>query len=215
MHRAGAGALADLVVPITYRNGFSGQHSRALRMYKEFPESRPARTNLAALFDDFCLNHVMCVKAAADVDKFTHVSFVPSTKRPKQVTHPLEETLSWTVRRLRRIPLAVNPSVPSDSRDFHEDRFHLDEVPDPGSPTDVLLIDDTWVTGARAQSAAYRLKQAGARKVVTIVLARQINPAFSDAKPLIDRIMAAPYDPDSCAFHARAEADLPDFGAGE
>ncbi|MCY9786274.1 phosphoribosyltransferase [Nocardiopsis sp. EMB25] len=202
------------MVPITYRNGSTGQHSQALRMYKQSPESRPARTNLAALFADFCLNHIVCVRAAAEVDRFTHVAFVPSTKNSRQTTHPLEETLASTVRSLRRIPLAVNPDVPSDSRDFNEDWFCLDGIPDPSSPTDVLLIDDTWVTGARAQSAAYRLKRAGARRVVTVVLARQIQPTFQHAKPLLERITSVPYDPDTCAFHARAETDLPETGAG-
>jgi hypoxanthine phosphoribosyltransferase len=39
----------------------------------------------------------------------------------------------------------------------------------------VLLIDDTWTTGASAQSAAAALKQAGAGKVGAVVIGRHVN----------------------------------------
>jgi orotate phosphoribosyltransferase len=39
----------------------------------------------------------------------------------------------------------------------------------------VLLIDDTWTTGASAQSAAAALKAAGAGKVVAAVIGRHVN----------------------------------------
>jgi hypothetical protein len=42
---------------------------------------------------------------------------------------------------------------------------------------DVLVIDDTWVSGGSAQSAAVALKLAGAHRVAIIVLGRHINPA--------------------------------------
>jgi orotate phosphoribosyltransferase len=41
----------------------------------------------------------------------------------------------------------------------------------------VLLIDDTWVSGASAQSAAAALKAAGARRVALVVLGRHVDPA--------------------------------------
>jgi hypothetical protein len=43
--------------------------------------------------------------------------------------------------------------------------------------TDVLLVDDTWVSGASAQSAAVALKAAGARRVALVVLGRHVDPA--------------------------------------
>ena len=42
---------------------------------------------------------------------------------------------------------------------------------------DVLLIDDTWVSGASAQSAAAALKAAGARRVALVVIGRHVDPA--------------------------------------
>jgi adenine/guanine phosphoribosyltransferase-like PRPP-binding protein len=42
---------------------------------------------------------------------------------------------------------------------------------------DVLVVDDTWVSGGSAQSVAAALKLAGARRVAVIVLGRHVNPA--------------------------------------
>jgi len=41
---------------------------------------------------------------------------------------------------------------------------------------DVLVVDDTWVSGGSAQSAAVALKLAGARRVAIIVIGRYLNP---------------------------------------
>ena len=41
---------------------------------------------------------------------------------------------------------------------------------------DVLVVDDTWVSGGSAQSAAVALKLAGARRVAIIVIGRHVNP---------------------------------------
>ncbi|MGB6573885.1 MAG: hypothetical protein WBF20_19585, partial [Trebonia sp.] len=43
--------------------------------------------------------------------------------------------------------------------------------------TDVLLVDDTWVSGASAQSAAAALKAGGARRVALVVIGRHVDPA--------------------------------------
>jgi hypothetical protein len=41
----------------------------------------------------------------------------------------------------------------------------------------VLLLDDTYVSGSRAQSAAATLRRAGARSVLIVPLGRVIRPA--------------------------------------
>ena len=44
----------------------------------------------------------------------------------------------------------------------------------------VLLVDDIWTTGARAQTAAAALLAAGASTVAALVIGRFINPGFGD-----------------------------------
>jgi hypothetical protein len=41
---------------------------------------------------------------------------------------------------------------------------------------DVLVLDDSWVSGGSAQSAAVALKLAGARRVAVLVIGRHVNP---------------------------------------
>jgi len=53
----------------------------------------------------------------------------------------------------------------------------------------VLLIDDTWTTGARAQTAAAALIAAGAGPVATLAIGRHINPEWEDNEP---RLAALP-----------------------
>lgn len=57
----------------------------------------------------------------------------------------------------------------------------------PVAGADVLVVDDTWVSGGSAQSAAAALKLAGARRVAIVVLGRHVNPA----DPLSARFLAA------------------------
>lgn len=42
----------------------------------------------------------------------------------------------------------------------------------------VLLIEGTWVSGARAQSSAHYLENASADRVTVMVLAQQLNPNY-------------------------------------
>lgn len=68
----------------------------------------------------------------------------------------------------------------------------------------MLLLDDTWVSGASAQSAAAALKLAGARHVAVIVLGRHVNPDDAASAQLLAGLAAARYDPSACAVHPPA-----------
>jgi orotate phosphoribosyltransferase len=73
----------------------------------------------------------------------------------------------------------------------------------PGSVEDlsVLLVDDTFTTGARAQSAASALQLSGARLVAMVAVGRVIAPDFSaETKALWDGVSAGRYDFDVCCL---------------
>jgi orotate phosphoribosyltransferase len=55
---------------------------------------------------------------------------------------------------------------------------------------DVLVIDDTWVSGGSAQSVAVALKLAGARRVAVVVLGRHVNPADPKSAALVRAVSA-------------------------
>ncbi|MHB8325215.1 MAG: hypothetical protein ACYDHB_12485 [Candidatus Dormibacteria bacterium] len=67
----------------------------------------------------------------------------------------------------------------------------------------VLLLDDTFTTGAAPQSAASALAIAGAQEVVAVVVGRVIDPGFSaPAGQLWRRVAALPFDFERCCLCA-------------
>jgi orotate phosphoribosyltransferase len=69
----------------------------------------------------------------------------------------------------------------------------------------VLLIDDTWTTGANAQSAAAALKLAGAGSVAAVVIGRHVNRDWH-GNELKLRALATPFDWRGCALCSPPEA---------
>lgn len=117
-------------------------------MYKQEQGNRAAARSLTALFAHFCLHHIACVKRIADIEHFSHVAFVPSTKVTGQDVHPLESMLAPKVRSPAPVQLSVNPEIASTRRSFEPGWFHV-QTDIREHAADILLVDDTWVSGAR------------------------------------------------------------------
>ena len=64
----------------------------------------------------------------------------------------------------------------------------------------VLLIDDTWTTGANAQSAAAALKLSGAGTVAVAVIGRHLNRSHGGNDRRL-RGLPRPFDWSRCAVH--------------
>jgi hypothetical protein len=190
----GRDLLADAVVPICYAVKGT-DYAGALWRYKAWPEpSTSARTVLLALLLTFLNDHGVCVWRHAGMPSPDLLAVVP-TGFGRPGPHPLAKLVSPYLR-LPLIPLAIRPG--EQGRDLRVDRYAVGH-PAPGAS--VLLIDDSWVSGASAQSAAAALKLAGARRVATVLLGRHINPAYPGAAPFAARLTVRPYDPASCAVH--------------
>jgi predicted amidophosphoribosyltransferase len=58
------------------------------------------------------------------------------------------------------------------------------------SGADVLLVDDSWVSGASAQSAAAALKLAGAARVAIVVIGRHVDPSDPRSRDLVRALSA-------------------------
>lgn len=65
----------------------------------------------------------------------------------------------------------------------------------------VLLVDDTFTSGARIQSAASALTLAGATVIAAVPIGRVINPGFSTATAALwEAARAEPFDFDVCCL---------------
>ena len=192
----------ELVVPISYSIG-SEQLHHALASYKrrEGGAARRLRAELAAVLWRFLAAHEPCVARAVDVAGFPLVTTVPSGHAERDPTHPLRQIVGEIVEpiRARHLRLLERSSVTCPSREFCADKYRALRRLD-GEP--ILLIDDTWTTGASAQSAAAALKSAGAGPIVAVVVGRHLNREWHENDRRI-RGITLPFDWERCVLCAQ------------
>jgi len=168
--------------------------------YKESPVSEARRRfgpMVRALLDGFLGAHAPCVAAAAG-GRPTLVLPVPSSSRPGGSPLNRVEGLApaardrlggaaWSPHLLARTGAPVGHMRP-DARAF--------AVPASSRPAlagrRVALLDDTYVSGARAQSAAAALRRAGATSVVIVAVGRVLRPDRSASHARFLRLSRVP-----------------------
>jgi len=199
-------ANLDVVVPITYSEHLGQMHT-ALRNYKDGATAEIrgyAAVRLAAILWRFLRQHENCVAAAAGVEAFDLVTVVPSST-PDRDEHSAFRLVTETVEPVRdRLQRTLRPTGEVTGRDFDLHRF--DATTDV-SGCSVLLLDDTWVTGGHARSAASALRRAGAQKVASVVIGRHLRREYEPVSDsgetcgdLFDALPAA-FSWQSCAVH--------------
>ena len=174
MSQAG-GLLADAVAPIGYAVR-GGALADDLRTYKsdrgQAAETLAAAARLGELLAGFLAEHADSVWAAAGMgDGPSAVAVVPSGQG-----RPGDHPVVGLVRSCVALPLVRLSIVPGEIHTRGVNPGWL-RVADPVGGADVLVVDDTWVSGGSAQSTAAALKLAGARRVAVVVLGRHVNPA--------------------------------------
>ncbi len=191
----------DALAPISYSVAREQLH-HTLASYKrlEGEVARRFTVELAAVLWRFLSQHEACVAAAVGVQGFDLVATVPSSDQGRDEHHPLRtivgELVGPTRRRHERLLRRTGTAVPE--RGFDRDKFVSVR---PLAGESVLLIDDTWTTGANAQSAAAALKSAGSGPVAAVVIGRHLNRDWHHNDRRL-RAITRPYDWDTCALCA-------------
>ena len=196
MSEAG-GLLADVVAPTGYAVR-GGPLAGDLRCYKSdrvraedaVAATARLRERLAAFLADRGRSLWQAAGMAAGPRA---VAIVPSGQgRPG--AHPLVSV----VRPCMDLPLVrlVVTAPESHARGVNPGWVRVADGVDGGGAqvlcdADALVVDDTWVSGGSAQSAAAALKLAGARRVAVIVLGRHVNPADPRSAAFLDSVRAA------------------------
>jgi len=167
-----------LVVPITmYELG--GQLWHTLRYYKDSPYPG-VRHNLsiqvAALFGRFIRNHAACIVFTAG-DPWDCI-VVPPSSRNRNGRHPLVQALEL----IDELPVPIaEPLIRSDfALDHRTANDNGYQAMEDVTGLRILLVDDTWTSGARMQSAASALQSAGADVVAAVVIGRVLYPDFNE-----------------------------------
>jgi hypothetical protein len=157
-----------------------GAWDRLLRAYKDrsHPHRAQASEALAARLRTFLDSHEPALALATTADAFDVVTAVPPTSRARDTEGALRRVAeaaspARAVHRRALVPTGVLPPPHVFSAECFRPTQRLDG-------RSVLLVEDTWVTGARAQSAAYALRQAGAEVITAVVLGRYLNADYGD-----------------------------------
>ena len=172
-----------------------------LLCYKESSldeERQRAAGHLACLLRQFLAHHRRCLEDALGGTAQVALA-VPSTSRPgpaslerlghlaELVPGALGIPLDWGVDLLRRTGAPIGPMHPN-ARAFAVPDEYKTQV----RQRRVLVLDDSYVSGARSQSAAAALRLAGARAVVILPLGRVLRPDRVAAHAEFLQQLAAP-----------------------
>ncbi len=203
------GNSIDVVAPISYSVAGEQLH-HALAGYKRVSAdwAQALTRQIAAVLWRHLALHEQCLARAAGVERFTQVTVVPSGTASRQLPHPLEEIVARLVEptRERYTPLLRRTAHPVPLHSFSVDRF-VAVAGLSGEP--VLLIDDTWTTGASAQSAAATLKKAGSGPIAAVVVGRHLNRGWGENDRRL-RALPTPFDWSRCVCCAAgADPDEP------
>lgn len=194
--------LADLVVPLAYAKAHMPsihQSAHHLRAYKALPPAPKCAQDLRLMAGTAAYVHGPCIAATAG---WWHaVTFVPSAARPGG-DHPVAElarAAHLVYDQTTRVALAIGPGHDEPpSRAPRPDRFVVPASYRPAiTNRHVLVVDDTWVSGNKSQSAALALKDAGAARVTILCVARWLRYDWTDHRQLIETL-GEPYNAMRC-----------------
>jgi len=185
----------DRVVPASLYKTRSQLHY-FLKYYKDDPRKDFA-VKIVALLSYFLARHSGCIASTAG-GRWDIITTVPSTK-DRAGEHPLATAIGWVTglrdqheMLLRRASAAIGHNAANDLA--FEPLRTLDGER-------VLVVDDTFTSGARAQSAASALARGGAQVVAVVPIGRVINPEYNDStREYWDRQSRIPFDFETCCL---------------
>jgi predicted amidophosphoribosyltransferase len=200
--------LAEVVAPIALAVKRQ-QFAHELWHYKYDADElvrRRLAIRLAAVLWRFLGRHETHVAEAAGVPQFDVVTTVPGT-RSRADEHPLVHIVGTLVGQTRdryQPVLTLGPDASAEGRAVLANRYRATQAMT-GHPA-VLLVDDTWTTGARAQSAAIALRDAGAARVAVVVLGRHFDRDFGSGETYYQQARTRKFTWDKCCLEMDSAA---------
>jgi orotate phosphoribosyltransferase len=176
-HARCGGLLADVVAPIAYAVKGGGLAGDLWRYKSGSAGATEAGERLTAMLARFLREHSDQVWRAAGMIVGPELAAVVPSGQGRPGAHPLAAIVASCID-VPIVPLSTAPGAATRARGLANGvAAGWLTVGGAVAGADVLLVDDTWVSGASAQSAAAALKAAGARRVALVVIGRHVDPA--------------------------------------
>ncbi|MBF0689389.1 MAG: hypothetical protein IR158_16685 [Cellulomonas sp.] len=195
-HASSAHRTADRVASLVYAVEYDSQAYKLVRGYKADNPGPSLSDMMSSLLAIGLQGHGACDAKLAGNPADIGWAVVPSTRRPDR-PQPLRVLLQALAKPGHEIVLAPSPN-PVSVRELRPENF-LVVTPPPYRPH-VILIDDSWVRGGHAQSAAAALKLAGVADVSILTVARVLNPDWAPNVEFIRVRLGGWYDPSICPW---------------
>lgn len=158
-----------------------------MHRYKDSPPGPQALDGVRLLLEHG-LAHLGCAEALAGTG-LDAVAVIPSrTHHVPGTPSPLQRLCSRTLPQdLPTVGLSPTPGSTSNRR-VRADAF---DIGDCRGLSHILIIDDTWVSGATMLSAVWDMRRRGVEQVSVLALARWLNRQYSLTNDFIRRVNLA------------------------
>ena len=170
--RQAGGLLADAVAPIAYAVRGGPLAGDLWRYKSDRAGAAESAARLREMLAGYLRDHGGSVWTAAGMAGAPQLAAVVPSGQGRPGGHPLLGLVRSCVD-VPLVGLSVAPQGAAHVRGVDPGWLRVDG---PVTGADVLVVDDSWVSGGSAQSAAVALKLAGARRVAIIVIGRHVNP---------------------------------------
>jgi len=179
-----------------------GQMAQELYTYKRssVPERYrlPRLIGLSAGLWQWLAKHEACMAGRVGGSQFDVITTVPSTSG-RIGQHPLGQLVAGVVTNSsdRYQSLLAVQRTDLEQRECAVDRY---AVTGDAHRASILVIDDTWTTGAHAQSASAALKQAGAISVGLLAIGRWLTVDYQNNRAWLSVHRTMGWDWDRCCL---------------
>lgn len=187
---------ADRVASLVYTVEYDTQAYKLVRNYKADSRGPSMRDMMNSLLALGLQGHADCEAALARGGGEAGWAVVPSTRHHDR-PQPLRQLLVERAKPGREVALAPVGDL-TEPREL--DPGHFAVTSPPPYPPHVVLVDDSWVRGGHAQSAAAALKLVGVEDVSIFTVARVLDPAWGPNPRFIAQRLIAPFDPATCPW---------------
>ena len=194
-HAASADPRADRVASLVYAVEYDTQAYKLVRNYKADAPGPSLLVTMTALLATGLIGHGACDSKLAGTSDIGW-TVVPSTQN-RDRPQPLRTLLLGLAKGPHEVTVAPASQL-TEPRSLRPENFVVSDGE--GIPEHVIVIDDSWVTGGRAQSVASALKLAGARDVSVLTVARILDPQWTPNAEFIKARLGRVFDPAICPW---------------